>query len=190
MGALITSVINLVFYAIQHFARRREERRRATRASRLASTRGWGYCARDDRWCNQFTVAPFRFGVDRQARNIITGAYGRWSFAAFDHVYRGDRRPLRGLLFTTATKAINLADPGARSHWSSVVALQIGAGFPRMEISGEDLLDRAADVFTDRDIELESEEFNRRFVVHCEDRRFAYDVLHPGRWNCCCSSPG
>ena len=29
------------------------------------------------------------------------------------------------------------------------------------------------------DIELESEDFNRAFTVNADDRRFAFDVLHP-----------
>ena len=32
---------------------------------------------------------------------------------------------------------------------------------------------------TNRDIELESEDFNRAFTVSCPDRKFASDVLHP-----------
>ena len=32
---------------------------------------------------------------------------------------------------------------------------------------------------TNRDIELDSEDFNRAFTVTCPDRKFASDVLHP-----------
>jgi hypothetical protein len=44
---------------------------------------------------------------------------------------------------------------------------------PRLTIEPENVLTRLADVLTFRDIDFESEEFNRRFNVKTSDRRFA-----------------
>lgn len=41
-----------------------------------------------------------------------------------------------------------------------------------------------------RDIELESEKFNRAFLVTCEHRKFASDVLHPRMMELLLGRPG
>ncbi|MDP9823148.1 hypothetical protein J2S59_002957 [Nocardioides massiliensis] len=43
----------------------------------------------------------------------------------------------------------------------------------------ENFFGRFVGRITNRDIELESEDFNRAFTVTCPDPKFAYDVLHP-----------
>jgi hypothetical protein len=53
-----------------------------------------------------------------------------------------------------------------------VLAL-IDARCPTLQISEENLFTRLADTLTFRDIEFESEEFNRRFTVKGADERFA-----------------
>lgn len=50
---------------------------------------------------------------------------------------------------------------------------------PDLLIRPEHLFDKLAGVFSDRDIDFESEEFSRRFMVASPDRKFAYDVCHP-----------
>lgn len=50
---------------------------------------------------------------------------------------------------------------------------------PDLLIRHEGLLDKIAAVFSDRDIDFESEEFSRKFMVASPDRKFAYDICHP-----------
>ena len=46
-----------------------------------------------------------------------------------------------------------------------------------MQISEENVFTRLADALTFRDIEFESEEFNRAFKIASEDRRFAFAFI-------------
>jgi hypothetical protein len=53
------------------------------------------------------------------------------------------------------------------------VLTRIDASCPALQISEENVFTRLADVLTFRDIEFESDEFNRRFTVRGADERFA-----------------
>lgn len=46
-----------------------------------------------------------------------------------------------------------------------------------VSLENENWLVRAFDAITGRDIDFESDEFNRRFRVQCSNRKFAYDVI-------------
>jgi len=50
---------------------------------------------------------------------------------------------------------------------------------PDLLIRPEHVFDRIAGVFSNKDIDFESEEFSRRFMVASPDRKFAYDICHP-----------
>ncbi len=50
---------------------------------------------------------------------------------------------------------------------------------PRLELTGDNVLTRLGSALGLADVELESEDFNRRYRVTADDRRFAYDVLQP-----------
>lgn len=50
---------------------------------------------------------------------------------------------------------------------------------PDLEIRGEHFLDKIGDALGFDDIDFESEEFSRRFMVKSSDKRFAYAVVHP-----------
>jgi len=49
--------------------------------------------------------------------------------------------------------------------------------WPQLTLQRENVLSKAASVLGARDIEFESEEFNRTFFVTCEDRKFANAFL-------------
>jgi hypothetical protein len=57
--------------------------------------------------------------------------------------------------------------------------LQLSAYLPVLQVTPEGLFSRLGNVLGFDDVELESEEFNRRFRVHAADRKFACDVLTP-----------
>ncbi len=64
------------------------------------------------------------------------------------------------------------------SHFSCAMARHNGL-WPTIRVTRERALDKAVQKLGLPDIELESEEFNRTFVVLCEDRKFATDLLAP-----------
>jgi len=63
-------------------------------------------------------------------------------------------------------------------HFTCALAQHDGA-WPELQVMRERLVDRAVQKLGPVDIDLESEEFNRTFVVRCEDRKFATDLLSP-----------
>lgn len=136
----------------------------------FAASKGWTYVQRDDRWCNRFDGHPFGTGEDRTAQNIVTGRYDDRAFEAFDYSY---------VTTSTSTDANGNTTTDRTTHSFSVVAIETGVELPRLEVAPEHWFGRMVGRLTNRDIELESEDFNRAFTVTCPDRKFASDVLHP-----------
>lgn len=146
------------------------EKKRREMLQGVAASRGWHYTQRDDDWAHYFDGSPFGQGHNRQAHNILRGLHDGREFVGFDFVYHTTE---------TSTNAQGHTSSREVKHWYSVLALRTVDGLPRLEVSPENFLGRAFGKLTNRDIQLESEEFNRAFTVVCPDRRFAYDILHP-----------
>lgn len=144
-----------------------KKRREALAA--LAHARGWTYTERDDRWQTRFEGSPFGLGHDQRCSNVLQGAYDGRPFVAFDFVYHTTETSTTGK--TTTTRKV--------AHPFGIVAVDMGAAFPALAVTPEGLIGRFIGRLTNRDIELESEDFNRAFTVTCPDRKFASDVLHP-----------
>lgn len=64
-----------------------------------------------------------------------------------------------------------------RYHRFSVVVIPVAAFLPGVRIEQENVLTRLADHVGLRDIEFESDAFNRRFNVKATDREFAFKLL-------------
>ncbi len=148
---------------------KRAKARRAELAS-WAAQNSLGYREEDPRWIDQFASAPFGQGHNRSAQNVITGKRGGREVAAFDYRY-----------YTTETSTDSEGRTTHREvpHPHAVVAMQTGVVFPQLSVTPEGFFSRVAGRLTSRDIELESEDFNRAFTVTSPDRKFASDVLHP-----------
>jgi len=166
LSYLLVAALLLGVLGIWYLGYLADKQRREAMAS-LAAQRGWSYTARDDRWNDAFAGSPFGLGHSRRSTNVLTGEHDGRPFVAFDYVY-----------YTTESSA---GGKGRRevSHRFYVVAIDMSASFPALEVSPENFLERIVGRLTDQDIELESEDFNRAFTVTCPDRRFASDVLHP-----------
>lgn len=146
------------------------EKKRREMLEGIATARGWSYTRRDDSWADRFDGAPFGRGHNRQAHNILRGPHDGREFVGFDFVYHTTETSTNAQGHTTSREV---------KHWYSVLALRTADSLPRLEVSPEGFFGRALGKLTNRDIELESEEFNRAFTVVSSDRRFASDILHP-----------
>ena len=164
-AAGVLTVFGLIVYANYLAAKKRREA-----LAGLAAARGWTYAARDDRYVDQFSGAPFGLGHGRRAENVLTGNHEGRSFVAFDYCYYTTE---------TSTDAQGHTSSREQAHPYSVIALNLGAAVPVLSVTPEGFFGRIVGRLTNSDIELESEAFNRAFTVHCEDRKFATDVLHP-----------
>ena len=142
------------------------EKRHREALHALAAGRGWTYTRRDDGWAHCFSGTPFGRGDSRRALNVLQGEHGGRRFVAFDYSYTTSSTDSNGHRRTT-------------THRYAVTAVQVPAWLPPLELTPENVLTRIGGALGATDVELESEDFNRRYRVNTRDPRFAYDVLHP-----------
>lgn len=145
-------------------------KRRREEFQAVAAQRGWSYTPRDDSWASAFRGAPFGLGHDRQARNVLRGGYDGRGCVAFDFTYHTTE---------TSTDAEGRTTTREESHDYTVVAINTAVVLPALEVTPESFFARTVGKLVVRDIQFESEDFNRAFTVQCPDRKFAFDVLHP-----------
>lgn len=142
---------------------KREQQRREL-LFQWATSSGYGFTVADDTWCARWSGSPFGEGDDRQARNVITGRHGDRQLIAFDYSYETHSTDSKGNTTTT-------------TYRFAVTALQLPTYLPVLQVTPESVFTRFGNVLGFDDVELESEDFNRRFRVHSADRKFACDVL-------------
>lgn len=109
-------------------------------------------------------VPLFSRGDGRGWENIYGGPAGDHPARVGDYWYYEESRDSKGRRTRSYSRF-------------SVCVLDLDLWAPRVEIAGENLLTRLADHVGLRDIEFESEEFNRRFNVKAADREFAFKLL-------------
>jgi hypothetical protein len=130
----------------------------------FALGQGWTWVARDDGWTARFGGDPFGHGEDRKACNVLTGAFRGRAMVAFDYSYETRTTDSQGRTSTT-------------THSYAICALALPASVPTFELVPEGFLGRVGTMLGMQDIELESEDFNRRFRVRCDEPKLAYDLL-------------
>lgn len=130
----------------------------------FAASNGWTWTARDDSWTRAFDGSPFGTGDDRKALNVLQGSFRDRAMVAFDYSYETHSTDSEG---RTTTQV----------HRYAVCALRLPAPMPRVELVPEGLLGRVGTMLGMQDIELESEDFNRRYRVRADEPKRAYDVL-------------
>lgn len=168
MGALLFVVVALCLVALAYFGYRswQQEQQRRELLMTWATNSGFTYTVEDDSWCDRWHATPFGDGDHRKAKNVVTGTHKDRPFAAFDYSYQTHSSNGKGGQTTT-------------THHYVVTSLQLPTYLPRLQVTPENLMTRLGNAFGLDDIELESEDFNRRFRVHSPDRKFACDVLSP-----------
>jgi len=144
----------------------RADQRRRQLLQGFARSSGWAYTPRDDNWTGRFDGGPFGQGDHRRADNVLTGRHGERDMVAFDYSFQTHSTDGKGNSTTT-------------THRFTVCALRLPAYLPELELAPESVLTRVANAVGFADVELESEDFNRRFRVTARDPKFAYDVLNP-----------
>ncbi len=148
------------------------QQRRLMELSQFAAARGWRFDAakdtsHDSRY-EHFSI--FTQGSSRYAYNTIRGALPvdgqSWPVQLGD--YHFTTQQSNGKTTTTVTHTL-----------SYVVLETTHRELPDLFIRREGFFDRIASALGFDDIDFESEEFSRKFIVKSSDKRFAYDVLHP-----------
>jgi hypothetical protein len=143
-----------------------QEQKRRELLLTWATNSGFTYVVEDDGWCERWQGSPFGEGDHRKAANVVTGTVADRPFVAFDYSYQTHSSDGKGGRSTT-------------THRYVVASVQLPAYLPQLQVTPENVLTRLGNAFGLDDIELESEDFNRRFRVQAGDRKFACDVLTP-----------
>jgi hypothetical protein len=162
---LLVVVVVTTFLYFAYRSYKADQKRRALLMT-WATSSGFAFAAEDDRWCGRWSASPFGEGDHREAKNVVTGTVQERAFVAFDYSYQTHNYNNNG-------------SPNTTTHHFVVTALALPALLPRLQVTPENLLTRFGNALGLDDIELESEEFNRKFRVHASDRKFACDVLTP-----------
>ena len=106
-----------------------------------------------------------REGSNQYAYNIMSGSYRDYEIAAFDFHYETYSRDSDGKRKT-------------HHHHFSFFTLTLPKYFEELTIAKEDLFSKIAQAVGYDDIDFESHEFSRKFVVHSKNRKFAYDFCN------------
>ena len=142
------------------------EQKRRERVLAFALGRAWLYEAEDPSLVDAFPGEPFGRGDSRRARTVLRGKESGRDFVAFDYTYETHTQTSKGRSTTV--------------HRYAVVAVPLPVPLGVVEVRPEGVMSRAADaVGVSSDLELESEDFNRRFRVRARNAKLASDVLTP-----------
>ena len=121
----------------------------------FAASRGWRHLPKDRHFFRGLKQEPFNRGGSRVATNIAEGSFHGLPVRAFTYQY-------------TTRNGEN-----STTHYHRVVQVPTPAVLPPLQVrSGWRLA-------LTRDIQFESDQFNKDFDVRSPDERFAFRVVHP-----------
>lgn len=153
--------IGLICYLAWLIEKRRRERMRA-----VAARYGWSYAHRDDTPLSYYEGEPFRSGQERTCKHVMRGEYRHRPSTVFEFEY---------VTYSTDSQGRRQRN----THRLMITALGLPRVLPWVQVVREGMLHKIGHAFGFDDIEFESEAFNRRYRVTAQDRKVAYDVLHP-----------
>ena len=106
-----------------------------------------------------------RQGSNRYAYNVMSGTYLDHEITAFDYHYETHSNDSKGRRQT-------------HHHHFSFFVLHLPKSFPELTIAREGFFSKIAQAVGFDDIDFESHEFSKRFVVRSKDKKFAYDFCN------------
>lgn len=152
----------VVFAALAYQRHRQQQRREAI--AMWAIGQGLTYFRSDTTGICDLDFHLFSKGDDRGCENVVAGTWHGLDVRVADYWYYDESTDSEGRT--------------SRSyHRYSIVVTPVEAFLPGVRIEKENVLTRLADRVGMRDIDFESEEFNRRFNVKATDREFAFKLL-------------
>ena len=152
-------LIGLAVAAVAWFSYQAKLRRQRGLAA-VAAGQGLDFSIQDPFGTLSEPFALLGRGDGRGVENVMWGFWQGLEVRAFDYWYYDESSDSEGRT--------------SRSyHRFDCVLTLVDARCPRLSISEETVLTRLADALTFHDIQFESEEFNKRFNVRGDDKRFA-----------------
>lgn len=164
MAGFLVAAATCVVIAVVLIPWVRRQRGEESLAS-VAARHGLEHSSVDPFGSTRVAFPLFRKGDGRQAQNVVwRDRPDGLATRAFDFSYYVERKDDFGQVRRTHT------------YFSCVMA-QVDGAWPDVSITREGLIERALDLVGLGDIELESDEFNRRFALRSPDRRFAVTLV-------------
>jgi hypothetical protein len=160
--ALVLVVI-VAFGGFAYLVRVRARQARVRAVGALALRVGFTFSDTDVDHIVDMPFALFSKGGGRQVELVISGVHDGVPMRIFDYWYYDES-----------------SGRGGRSrtyHRFTCALATIPAACPRLRLGHEDLLTRLGDHLGLGDVELEYDDFNRRFRVKCDDQKFAFSLL-------------
>ncbi len=143
-----------------------QEKRRREAFQQLAARLGMFYTQRDTGLAQGLSfLDKLRQGSNRYAMNILQGPYEGFSAMVFDFHYE---------TYSTDSKGRRQT----HHHYMSFFVLKEGIAYPELVIYPETFFSKIGQMLGYDDIDFESIEFSKAFVVRSKDKRFAYDICH------------
>ena len=136
-------------------------RKRQQAFARFAVLQVLQYAPEDPYGLVELPFALFQRGDGRGVENVLWGTWHDTPLHAFDYWYYDESTDGKGNRSRTY-------------HRFECAITTVDAGCPHLTLEHENLLTRLADHLAMRDIEFESEDFNRAYNVKCDDERFAF----------------
>lgn len=110
-------------------------------------------------------IEGLRAGSNRYAFNVMEGDYRGYPALIFDFHYE--------------TKTQSKNGTSTHHHYDSYCMLRHPLRSAALYIYPETFMSRIGQAFGAADIDFESDEFSRAFVVKSPDKKLAYDLCHP-----------
>ncbi|WP_405062754.1 hypothetical protein OG474_14270 [Kribbella sp. NBC_01505] len=160
---LLAFLIALGFF---YFSYVQAKKRREVFAG-FAAQYGWSYTPANHALAGNWQGSPFQTGDHWQVKNVLAGLFNGHQMVAFDYSYQTHTSNGRGRRTTT-------------THKYGVVVLQLPGALPHLEVTHEGIFGGAvANALGFRDLQFESDQFNRAFRVKANDERFGHAVVTP-----------
>lgn len=140
------------------------KKRRREQLALVARQLGLSYSRGDYLGILSYPFALLQKGDGRGAENLITGSWSSLDLVEFDYWYYDESSDSKGRSSRTY-------------HRFSCVMTTVDIWAAHLTAARENFLTRLADNVGLRDIEFETDEFNRAFNVKCPDRKFANDFI-------------
>jgi hypothetical protein len=166
VAPLVVVIVGIVLVVTLGILAYYRNKKRVDALAAFCLGKGWQFSPENSMLTQRWSGDPFNEGHSRRARDVVSGTVDGRSFVAFDYSYVTQESDGRG--GTTST-----------THHYAICALALPSDLPRLCLTPENALTRLGRAIGVDDIELESEEFNRRYRVTCPDPKFASDVLTP-----------
>lgn len=167
MGVVVLLVVAVVVVGGFFYLRYRARQQRIRAVAALAQRLGFEFRLYDDDHIADMPFALFERGDGHEADLIVLGTHNGMRLRMFDFMYYENNSDGRGNRSRTY-------------HRFTCAILQIAAACPPLCLDHEDFLTRIGRHVGIHDVELEYDEFNKRFRVKCKEQKFAFTLLDGG----------